>query len=341
MISGIQWPLALETLEQMRSCLVAPNGFTCSGLLSALKAWSLANELLRSFKRHLLEPNGIVRSAWLGSQAAHGAWAAALGSLEVMTSCKAWLFPLNDRSRDVHLTLFETLLKSQVQVNQICLNTASNACGRAGRWAEALHLFGQGTPTAWSYGVVMSAADWSWSLRLFRQLLRTQLELDEVLLGSVQWQVALSFAKSSKMLLEAYCRGSSWRHALQLSSHLSESNGTQVISSCGRDSAWQWALWLYGAMKARALASEASCSAAISACKARWEWALELFFEAQQLDEVTYSAMISAFEQGTQWPRALDLLHSATKEALELDTGMYNALLSASQTGLEALTFHQ
>lgn len=89
MMSGIHWPLALETLEEMRSRLVAPNGFSCSGVLGAL-TWLKASQLLRSLAGRRVEANGFVRSAWLGSQAVQAAWAEALGSLEVMTSSKAW-----------------------------------------------------------------------------------------------------------------------------------------------------------------------------------------------------------------------------------------------------------
>lgn len=232
-------------------------------------------------------------------------------------------------------------------MNQISLNTASNACGRARRWGEALDLFQKGTATPWSYGVLMSGRDdWSSSLQLLRRLLAAALELDEVLLHSVQWQVALQLIKKKKMkqqklLFETYCRGSCWRQALQvmtLQMLSSESHGVQVISSCGSESAWEWALWLYGALKERRLASKSS-SAAISACRPRWEFALELFWETSQPDAVSYSALISACEQGSQWPLALDLLRSALQEALELDTAMYNVVLSASQTGPGLHTF--
>ncbi|CAK9082930.1 unnamed protein product [Durusdinium trenchii] len=102
-----------------------------------------------------------------------------------------------------------------------------------------------------------------------------------------------------------------------------------TINACEKKQEWHFALALLGHVKEDGLeASQVTLNSVLSACRRRWEHALQL---ERHSDVISLNAMISACGMAADWQRVGEMLSSGRHQSVERDVVSFNASITAAQ----------
>jgi len=192
-----------------------------------------------------------------------------------------------------------------VRPDRLAHTAAVRACARASAWRQALALLGEG-----------AAAEWG-------------------LPGEAQ---AAAYAAT----VAAFDRIGFWEKAVALLAHMAAAKlpcdpaaCNAALNACGRSSAWEAALALWGAVPPDAASDGTTMGLAVRACEraGRWAAALWLFSRLREgtadLGTVAFNSALYASALGRQWSGALSLLRTMAGEHVLMTRSTRNAVLRA------------
>ena len=216
---------------------------------------------------------------------------------------------------------------------------AVSACGKAEQWQHALALLEElrdetiESDVALYTSVAAACTDggqWHKALQLFAEMQRERLSIDGPALNA-------AFAACDKG--EDWCT-TLWLLHLWRNQHKGAPADSSVrmpctvaVSVCGRAKQWRHALELLWNMSEAAVADTAAFNAAIRAVgRVQWRYALELFAALHlsdvPVDDVSYSAAMSACLEASQWMTSVALMEECRGRSLA-GVSVYNAAISA------------
>ena len=236
-------------------------------------------------------------------------------------------------------------LRSLEDANAVHFNAAIDACGKSGRWEEALSLLREMAsmpspsmrPDAFSFSSTISAQSkapdgWRRALALLRAMRMHGLEPSRYC-----YNAAITVCGS----------GGEWRRALQLLSAMEDRPNpppdvysfNTAIAACGRAGQWVAALELLERATSLGVCDVVTFSSAMGALRnsGRWEQALEVLGRMDaagvQPNRVAYASAISACATGGQWVLAIKLLDDMREVGVSPDVRHCAAAIAACDKG--------
>ncbi|CAJ1327072.1 unnamed protein product [Effrenium voratum] len=366
--ASMNWPLAQQLLEelcQQRGQLeiaVFNMAITCMD-----NAWTKAVSLAAPNSGGggtKPSPTVVSFNSALGVCDRSSQWQAALQLFDAMPKAKIRRSEISFLALGSQrpLEAFHALLQARVRVSGLSFNSAISSLSGPGSWRQSLDLLGamgnrqlQADNISCSATMGCLSSHWRHAMRVFRMVLRAQVQADAVSYNTAisacagfGWQHALRLLQSAgfsasvisyNAAISSCGQGGHWRQALLVKEQGGEANLVSfnaAISACEKGGQFQAAWRLLSSMAAaRIKPTVVSYNACISACNGLWPAALHLLesMARSQIrrDVISFSGAVSSCEG--HWPEALSLMAWMLRAQIEADAVSLNAAISTTEKG--------
>ncbi|CAJ1424177.1 unnamed protein product [Effrenium voratum] len=367
---GTFWRPALDLLCHLRASRRAPDVISYNAAISACEKAQGGHRHAAAFRAH--------GSAWdprprpqLCAGAAQAAWSVQkrLSRLTASVSeqAQAAIGACGKARRWQQAVHLLGALIAEDLADVFSFTSAISACEKASQWRQALDLltavFAHKTePSVFTYNSALSAcargSQWQISLGLLQDFEARHLRADVVtyncLIRSADWALALFFLRSLpsqtvrptvisfNAALDACGKAGQWTQVLALLAELLARSGSgevtlsevtlsTVVSACGRAARWQEAAAAWRRLSISVVPNVVAFNALISAYDqgGQWQKAIQALCLMQEPDIVSYNAVISACEKGAEWRQALAALGAAARRRLAPGAVSFTAAVAA------------
>ena len=331
------WQQALCLLEEICSRHVQPDAVTFNAVISACsESWVTALHMLRQIARVYVQPTLVSYNSAIAACKTEGRWELATALLEeavaqeMRANAITYSAVISACEVDEQWETALCLLQAMEELSVVAHCAAICVCGRSGQWQHALSLFTDigtetMTPTTFAVNVAITAlgesGQWQGALQLVREALEGYVRLD-----SISYSSALSVCGDC----------GAWRQAVGLCSdsqtrRLNLNLGTYntAIGAFRSAESWPMALLLHGEVCEQLGPVQTFTNSLISACGEAGAWASAIeAFEAEEVDEVSCIAALSACRKADEWQQAVWLLHRSRERRMQMDLTCFNLVIS-------------
>eukprot|EP00434_Breviolum_minutum_P039853 symbB.v1.2.035396.t1/scaffold4755.1/size35387/2 len=299
--------------------------------------WPVALDMLSAMRWSTLLPNAVTFGVLGGAASSASAWCAAVRCVErcyKVLQCNAVHFShaIASVTWPLAVTLLEAM-KLHHLTSTISTNNALNLYAQSLQWHRVLqHLHRPFSGTTVSFGTALASCEgdgWPKAFLLWEKLRSNTLQVSQVLFGSL----CSAFYPRWLCAVQLLQNGQRWRWGNVLSY-------STVVSSCENALQWPLALNLRSTISNENVAlTEGDVvleSAIISAWEKGKDWqrALQVLIDLRgngAANDVSYGAAISACESSEEWQTAIVLLTDMRAEKLQVSVVTFNAAIQACQ----------